>query len=80
MADITYGVVLGYNTDATAGQVPEGWADFFDTAKFPGKRGFWDYSAGGIFEFALLADGVAPADLYPLDLERATAKLDTITA
>ena len=25
-----------------------------------------------------MADGVAPGDLYPLDLERATAKLDTI--
>ena len=78
VADITYGVVLGYNTEKTAGQVPEGWADFFDTTKFPGKRGMWDYSSGGILEFALLADGVAPADLYPLDLERATAKLDTI--
>jgi putative spermidine/putrescine transport system substrate-binding protein len=78
VADITYGVVLGYNTDKTAGKVPAGWADFFDLTKFPGKRGFWDYSAGGIFEFALLADGVAPKDLYPLDLPRATAKLDTI--
>ncbi len=78
VADITYGVVLGYNTEKTAGQVPAGWADFFDTSKFPGKRGFWDYSSGGIFEFALLADGVAPKDLYPLDLARATAKLDTI--
>ena len=78
MPDITYGVVLAYNTEQTAGQVPAGWADFFDTTKFPGKRGVWDYSEGGIFEFALLADGVAPADLYPLDLERATAKLDTI--
>ena len=76
--DITYGVVLGYNTDATKGAVPEGWADFFDTTKIPGKRGVWDYSEGGMFEFALMADGVAPADLYPLDLPRATAKLDTI--
>jgi putative spermidine/putrescine transport system substrate-binding protein len=76
--DITYGVVLAYNTDATAGAVPEGWADYFDTAKIPGKRGAWDYSEGGMFEFALMADGVKPADLYPLDLERATAKLNTI--
>ena len=75
---ITYGVVLAYNTDETAGAVPEGWADFFDTAKIPGKRGAWDYSEGGMFEFALMADGVAPDELYPLDLERATAKLDTI--
>lgn len=76
--DITYGVVLGYNTDKTAGKVPSGWADYFDTTKFPGKRGAWDYSEGGMFEFALMADGVKPADLYPLDLARATKKLDTI--
>ncbi len=78
VADITYGVVLGYNTDKTGGQVPAGWADFFDLGKFPGNRGFWKYSEGGIFEFALMADGVAPGDLYPLDLDRAVAKLDTI--
>lgn len=77
VADITYGVVLAYNTEKVSG-VPEGWADYFDLAKFPGKRGTWDYSEGGIFETALLADGVAPADLYPLDLDRAIAKLDTI--
>lgn len=76
--DITYGVVLAYNTEVTGGQTPAGWADYFDTAKFPGKRGAWDYSTGGMLEFALMADGVAPADLYPLDLPRATAKLDTI--
>ena len=84
VADITYGVVLAYNTDKTAGAVPEGWADYFDLAKFPGKRGVYDYSAGGIFEIALMADGVSPKDFrpggpaYPLDLNRATAKLDTI--
>jgi putative spermidine/putrescine transport system substrate-binding protein len=34
--------------------------------------------APGVIEAALLADGVAPADLYPLDLDRAFKKLDTI--
>jgi putative spermidine/putrescine transport system substrate-binding protein len=78
VADITYGVTLAYNTDKTAGNVPAGWADFFDTTKIPGKRGLWKYSEGGVFEFALMADGVAPKDLYPLDLPRAIKKLDTI--
>jgi putative spermidine/putrescine transport system substrate-binding protein len=78
VADITYGVVLGYNTEKMGGQVPQGWADYFDTTTYPGKRGMYDYSAGGVFEVALLADGVAPADLYPLDLDRAIKKLDTI--
>lgn len=78
VADITYGVVLAYRSDKTNGQVPQGWADFFDLKKFPGKRGMWDYPTGGIFEVALLADGVAPKDLYPLDIPRALRKLDTI--
>jgi putative spermidine/putrescine transport system substrate-binding protein len=76
---ITFGTVLGYNTELTGGQTPAGWADFFDLSKFPGKRGVWDYPVGGMFEIALMADGVAPADLYPLDLERANAKLDALT-
>ena len=80
VGDMTYGVALAYNTDKTAGKVPEGWADFFDTAKFPGKRGLWKYSTGGVLEFALMADGVKPADLYTptLDVDRAIKKLDTI--
>jgi putative spermidine/putrescine transport system substrate-binding protein len=80
VGDITYGVVLAYNTDKTAGKVPEGWADFFDTTKIPGKRGLWKYSTGGVLEFALMADGVKPADLYTptLDVDRAIKKLDTI--
>ena len=80
VGDITYGVVLAYNTDKTAGKVPEGWADFFDTTKLPGKRGLWKYSTGGVLEFALMADGVKPADLYTptLDVDRAIKKLDTI--
>jgi putative spermidine/putrescine transport system substrate-binding protein len=78
MPVITYGTVLAVNTDETGGTMPAGWADFFDTSAFPGKRGVYDYPAGGIFEMALMADGVGPTELYPLDLERATAKLDTI--
>jgi putative spermidine/putrescine transport system substrate-binding protein len=81
VADITYGVVLAYRSDKYP-TAPQGWADFFDLQKFPGKRGMYDYSAGGIFEVALMADGVAPKDLYQggkgLDLDRAIKKLDTI--
>ena len=42
-------------------------------------RAVWGgYSVNGLVEAALLADGVAPEDLYPLDLDRAYAKLATI--
>lgn len=70
--------VLTYRTDVFGGKVPESWKDFFDVRKFPGKRGLPQASDEGVFEFALLADGVDAKDLYPLDFERAIAKLDSI--
>lgn len=71
------GTVVAYREDALD-NAPETWEDFFDTEAFPGKRAVNKYAAGGILEAALLADGVAPGDLYPLDVDRALAKLDTI--
>lgn len=59
---------------------PKSWADFFDLKKYPGYRGL--QSAGfGVpinIEIALMADGVSPDQMYPLDLDRAFKKLDTI--
>lgn len=70
-----YSVVLGW-TDK-AGEVGS-WADFFDTARLPGKRAFPKSIYAGTLELALLADGVAREQIYPLDFDRAFKKLDTI--
>lgn len=72
-----YSFVIGYNADAVKNG-PKTFADLFDTKKFPGKRTFYKWSAPGVIEAALLADGVPPDKLYPLDLDRAFKKLDTI--
>ena len=61
---------------------PKTAADFFDLQKFPGKRGLIKAAKANL-EFALIADGVAPADVYatlatPEGVDRAFAKLDTI--
>ncbi|MCY1641004.1 ABC transporter substrate-binding protein [Methylorubrum sp. SL192] len=72
-----YAFVLGYGTKHVPA-APKSWADLFDTKAFPGKRTFYKWSAPGALEIALLADGVAPDKLYPLDLDRAFAKLDSI--
>ncbi|MDQ0457796.1 ABC transporter substrate-binding protein [Rhizobium paknamense] len=74
-----YSFVIGCNKDAVKA-CPKTWADLFDTKKFPGKRTFYKWSAPGVIEAALLADGVKPDKLYPLDLDRAFKKLDTIKA
>ncbi|MFO1058150.1 MAG: ABC transporter substrate-binding protein [Dongiaceae bacterium] len=70
--------VLGFSKTAYSGRQPETWADMFDTKAFPGKRTYYKWSAPGNIEIPLLADGVAPDKLYPLDLDRAFKKLDTI--
>ncbi|MET3952881.1 ABC transporter substrate-binding protein [Arthrobacter sp. UYEF36] len=76
--NLQYTFNIAYNTKTFAGGHPSTWAEFFDTEKYPAKRGFWKYATGGIFEAALLADGVPADKLYPLDLPRAFKKLDTI--
>lgn len=74
---LQYSTVMMYNT-STYSVAPTSYADFFDLEKFPGVRSVPNWGGGGALELALLADGVAPADLYPLDVDRAFAKLDTI--
>ncbi|KQT55209.1 MULTISPECIES: ABC transporter substrate-binding protein [unclassified Aureimonas] len=72
---------LSYDADKLK-TPPASWADFFDTAKFPGKRALRKGPKYAL-EFALIADGVAPKDVYttlatPEGVDRAFAKLDTI--
>jgi putative spermidine/putrescine transport system substrate-binding protein len=57
-------------------KAPKSWADFFNAKDFPGKRTLQDRPY--TIPFALLADGVAPNKLYPLDLDRAFKALDRI--
>jgi putative spermidine/putrescine transport system substrate-binding protein len=72
------GYVPGYIT-GTWDREMAGWADFFDTRTFPGKRAWPNrYYFEGTREAALLGDGVTPEDLYPLDVERADAKIKSI--
>ncbi|TAJ46908.1 MAG: extracellular solute-binding protein [Herbiconiux sp.] len=75
-----YTANIAYNTDSFPdGKGPQNAKDFFDTEKFPGKRCLYDYpQLASTLELPLIADGVSHDDLYPLDLDRAFKKLDTI--
>ncbi len=73
-----YANIFSYNADFYPGEKPTKIQDFFDTKRFPGKRVVYDYPKAGLFEAALVADGVAPDKVYPLDLDRAFKKIDTI--
>ena len=75
--DLVYSIVLHYRRD----DVPRplnGWPDFFDRKAIPGRRVTYDVVQYGLFEAALMADGVPAKDLYPLDLDRAFRVLDRL--
>ncbi len=78
-----WSTVLAYNADKVK-SAPASWSDFWDLQKFPGKRGMRK-GAKFTLEFALLADGVKPADIYKTlgtkaGVDRAFKKLDQIKA
>ena len=69
--------------DAFPGDKPSEIADFFDTDKFPGKRGVHTW-ANGFIQMALVADGVKPSGVYTVlkdqtgAVDRAFAMMDKI--
>src|ERR687893_3054391 len=76
IACMLYANTLAYNTEKIDG-TPSTWTDLFDTQKFPGQRGLRK-SPSETLEVALLGDNVSPENLYPIDVDRALNKLDTI--
>lgn len=79
-----FSTAIAYDTTKFPNGGPKTIADFFDTAKFPGKRGV-KKGAKVTLEMALMADGVPAGEVYallatPEGVDRAFAKLDTIKA
>ncbi|MEP3630787.1 MAG: ABC transporter substrate-binding protein, partial [Hyphomicrobiales bacterium] len=81
VANIVWSTIFAYDSSKIANG-PKTIADFFDTSKFPGKRGLRKNPKANL-EMALMADGVPAADVYKVlgtaeGVNRAFAKLDTI--
>ncbi|WP_172403336.1 ABC transporter substrate-binding protein [Ensifer aridi] len=70
---------LAYDESAFPKGGMKSWADFWDVKAFPGPRALPNYgSPWYVLSAALLADGVEPKDVYPLEVDRAFKKLDEI--
>ncbi|HTT99111.1 MAG TPA: extracellular solute-binding protein [Rhizomicrobium sp.] len=83
VGSVVYSQLIAYAPTRFGGAHPITLSDFFDMARFPGPRAMKSSSAKFNLELALLADGVAPQDIYhALSTEqgvaRALAKLNTI--
>ncbi|MXZ43408.1 MAG: ABC transporter substrate-binding protein [Gammaproteobacteria bacterium] len=82
LGNIVWATVIAYNSSTYEEDPPSTMADFFDLEKYPGKRGMRRTPEVN-FEFALMADGVPPEEVYDLlstdeGIDRAFKKLDTI--
>jgi putative spermidine/putrescine transport system substrate-binding protein len=72
----SYTGVIGYNVQRhPEGKHPKTWVDFWNVDKFPGRRGLRPRPLDTL-EIALMADGVDPKKIYPLDVDRAFKSLD----
>ena len=82
VANIVWSTVFAYDDSKFSGAKPASIADFFDTKKFPGKRGLRK-NPKATLEMALMGDGVPAGEVYALmetsaGIDRAFAKLDAI--
>ncbi|PWC19076.1 ABC transporter substrate-binding protein [Brenneria roseae subsp. roseae] len=80
IGNLLFATVMVYNTDVFgADSHPKTWKEFWDIQRFPGSRTLSDMRSGSVeLEFALLADNVEKANIYPIDIERALASLGKI--
>lgn len=74
-----YALVNAFRRSAVAKSgKPGNWTDWWNVDRYSGPRAL-PRNAFGSFEFALLADGVDPRHLYPLDAARAVESLKRIS-
>ncbi len=73
-------MLLTWNKAAFPNGAPSNWAEFWDVETFPGARALPDTGERDwwVPTIALMADGVPRDELFPLDLDRAYAKLDEL--
>ena len=79
VGNVAWSMVLVFDRARLGDDGPEGWPGFFDLTRFPGGRGLRRGALGNL-EIALMADEVAPEDVYallrtPAGTDRAFAKL-----
>ena len=82
IASIVWSTVVAFDKSKFSGKQPSTLKDFFDLENFPGKRGLRKAPKVNL-EWALMADGVAPEDVYETlstseGVDRAFAVLDKI--
>ena len=82
VGEILWSTLFAYNTGAFPGEAPDSVEDVFNTGAFAGRRGLRKTPRNNV-EWALMADGVAPEEVYAelrtdAGIQRAFDKLDEL--
>lgn len=82
VGNVMFADIIAYDRSKLGANGPKTLDDFFNTKKFPGKRGLYKRYSPAL-EWALITDGVPMADVYTVlgtqaGVDRAFRKLDTI--
>ncbi|SHG74785.1 extracellular solute-binding protein [Bradyrhizobium erythrophlei] len=80
VGNFVYAMVKGFRVDVfPKGKEPKSWEEFWDIKAFPGPRTMSDMASGAPnLEFALIADGVVPDKVYPIDIDRAFKSMSRV--
>ena len=74
-----YAVDIAYNSKRfPTGAHPKSWTELWDLKRFPGRRTGPGWTPRDNFEAAVMAAGVPPAKVYPIDTKLAFAKLGEV--
>lgn len=71
------GAYMAWRKGLFAGDPPKTYADFWNVKKYPGRRALYD-GPQETLEVAQMADGITFDKLYPIDMDKAFAKLREI--
>ena len=77
VGNLVFSTVLAWNTNTYKDKAPQSWADMWDFENFPGGRAMYRKPYYNL-EAALMAAGVDPKKLYPLDIDLAFKQLEKI--
>jgi putative spermidine/putrescine transport system substrate-binding protein len=77
VGSVGFSTVIAWNTALFGAKGPQDWKEWADTSRFKGRRALYAQPRPS-FEIALMAAGVPPEKIYPIDIDEAFKALDEL--
>jgi len=77
VGSVAFSTVIAWNTGLFGSEGPQNWMEWADTLRFKGRRALYAQPRPS-FEIALMAAGVPPEKIYPINIDDAFKALDAL--